>query len=391
MADWESESDEGGEPVIASAAILRAFQDVWEGYDFSQSPPPNAFAFPILTPALISSLLDEAFPLLSTSKAIISVSSPVVIVGDLHGSMLDLLRVFQAFSDPPKSKFLFLGDYVDRGLYSIPVICVLLAYLVQYPTHIYVLRGNHEFSHINRVYGFRDDFIRQFGSDDLWNRFQDLFAFFPLAAIVHESIFCVHGGLSPSLNTLKDLEDLEMPIPNYLACPMVSDLVWSDPNDRCQGFRANSRGSGQMFGPDVIETFLKVNGLKLLIRAHQCVMPGYQIFANMMGVTVFSSSNYCNLRPNKCGVVHLKEDNEISFFALDSESDLGSFPRVIHWLPMDGDIGLKRMLRVSSRPELRAPAMEIGADVVEEADTVIPAMGPLRRTRSCSVSITAPD
>jgi diadenosine tetraphosphatase ApaH/serine/threonine PP2A family protein phosphatase len=278
-----------------------------------------------------------------------------VIVGDIHGSIPDLLRIFRKFGPPPENGYLFLGDYVDRGHNSIFVICLILALFVAHPGHVFVLRGNHEFAHINRVYGFLSEARSRYGDDSIWERFQDVFSWMPLAAVISGSVFCVHGGLSPELVTLQTLIDLEMPIPTYFDSPMVSDLVWSDPTDAIAGFQNNRRGSGKVFGPDRVQAFLKRNNLKFLIRAHQCVPIGWRLFANMLGVTLFSSSNYCDISPNKCGVVHFRDDKEMAFFTIDAESDFRGPPSL--WtLPIDGDIGLKRLLRAASRSDLGAAA-----------------------------------
>jgi diadenosine tetraphosphatase ApaH/serine/threonine PP2A family protein phosphatase len=278
----------------------------------------------------------------------IPVASPVVVVGDLHGSLLDLLRILQGFGAPPETRYLFLGDYVDRGPHSIAVICLVLSFLCKFPSRLFLLRGNHEFSQINRVYGFWDEIIQRYKSDVLWTRFQEVFSWMPLAAVVDRSVFCVHGGLSPLLDTPQVLADLEMPISNYFGRSLISDLVWSDPIDVMYGFQFNKRGSGKLFGIDKVEDFLRKNNMKLLVRAHQCNQSGFRTFANMMGVTVFSSSNYCNLSDNKCGVLVVKDEKEISFFSIDPDSDLSFTPRMIMSLGAEGDVGLKRLFRTTS-------------------------------------------
>lgn len=96
---------------------------------------------------------------------------------------------------PPKNRYLHLGDYVDRGKQSIETMCLLLAYKVKYPSHIYILRGNHEHAGITRMYGFYDECKRRY-STDLWKKFCNLFNFLPVAAIIDERILCMHGGLS---------------------------------------------------------------------------------------------------------------------------------------------------------------------------------------------------
>lgn len=330
---------------------------------------------PILDKEILNNLCTTSIEKMSSFKAIVDIPSPIVLVGDLHGNIHDLLRILRKFGTPPETRYLFLGDYVDRGQYSVLVISFILALLCKYPDHIYVLRGNHEFSHINRAYGFYQEIKLNYNDDGLWIRFQEVFSHIPLAAIVQESVFCVHGGLSPLLTDIETLRNLPMPIANYLSNTMISDLVWSDPADFVVGFKPNPRGSGQIFGSDVLRSFLKANKLKVMVRAHQLTANGYRAFSDFMGITVFSSSNYCRQINNKCGVVVLKDDREMSFFSVEPDMDSG--PGAVMSLPMDGDVGLKRMFRAISKPDLRN--IQPGEDNIEEQ---APAPAPVRRSMS---------
>lgn len=126
------------------------------------------------------------------------------ICGDVHGQYYDLLRLFEYGGYPPESNYLFLGDYVDRGKQSVECICLLLAYKIKYPENFFILRGNHECASINRIYGFYDECKRRY-SIKLWKTFIDCFNCLPIAAIIEEKIFCMHGGLSPDLNSMEQI------------------------------------------------------------------------------------------------------------------------------------------------------------------------------------------
>lgn len=366
--------------------IISAFRPFWEDEVLSTGSLSDDTVFPDFTFDEIETLVTASVEALSSSKALIEIPAPIVFVGDLHGNLHDLLKILHSFGVPPATRYIFLGDYVDRGDYSLHVISLILSFLLQFPDKVFLLRGNHEFSHINHAYGFYDEILATYGSDDLWTHFQEVFQWMPLAAIVEGSVFCVHGGLSPLLKNVETLRDLPMPIPNYLSNTMISDLVWSDPADTARGFQLNHRGSGQIFGPDAVEEFLKGNRLKLLIRAHQCTLSGFRAFANFMGITVFSSSNYCKTINNKCGVVVMKDDKEVAFYSLGLEDEV-LMPRAIMYLPMEGDVGLKRMFRATSRPMFRGVGIGASASSSESDQEDQPPAKPQPFTRSQSVLV----
>lgn len=131
-------------------------------------------------------------------------------LGDIHGQYYDLLRLFEYGGYPPESNYLFLGDYVDRGKQSLETICLLLAYKIKYPENFFLLRGNHECASINRIYGFYDECKRRYNIK-LWKVFTDCFNCLPVAALIDEKILCMHGGLSPDLNSLDQIRKIVRP------------------------------------------------------------------------------------------------------------------------------------------------------------------------------------
>lgn len=180
----------------------------------------------------------------------------------------------------------FQGDYVDRGYYSVETVTLLVALKIRYPQRITILRGNHESRQITQVYGFYDECLRKYGNANVWKYFTDLFDFLPLTALIDNQIFCLHGGLSPSIDTLDNIRSLDriQEVPHE--GPMC-DLLWSDPDDRC-GWGISPRGAGYTFGQDISEAFNHNNGLTLVARAHQLVMEGYNWSQDRNVVTIFS-------------------------------------------------------------------------------------------------------
>ena len=178
------------------------------------------------------------------------------------------------------------GDYVDRGYYSVETVTLLVALKIRYPQRITILRGNHESRQITQVYGFYDECLRKYGNANVWKYFTDLFDYLPLTALIENQIFCLHGGLSPSIDTLDNIRALDriQEVPHE--GPMC-DLLWSDPDDRC-GWGISPRGAGYTFGQDISEAFNHNNGLTLIARAHQLVMEGYNWSQDRHVVTIFS-------------------------------------------------------------------------------------------------------
>ncbi|XP_060656266.1 serine/threonine-protein phosphatase alpha-3 isoform-like [Drosophila nasuta] len=256
----------------------------------------------------------EARILFLREKTLLEIQPPVKICGDVHGQFEDLLRILASSGYPPSTTYLFLGDYVDRGRQSIETLTLLLAYKVRYPHGIWLLRGNHECANINRIYGFYDECKRRY-SVKLWRYFVDTYDCMPLAAVVGGRIFCVHGGLSPSLRSFDDILAIKRPceIPEQ---GLVCDLLWSDPDDRVLGWSSNDRGVSVTFGADVVKSFCYRMGIDVICRAHQVVEDGYEFFARRQLVTVFSAPNYCGMFDNSGAIMVVNSDLLVSFVIL---------------------------------------------------------------------------
>ncbi|KAF0733312.1 hypothetical protein AaE_009189 [Aphanomyces astaci] len=238
---------------------------------------------------------------------LIELEAPVKICGDIHGQYSDLLRIFDHCGYPPDANYLFLGDYVDRGRQSLETISLLFAYKVRYPTNVFLLRGNHESEDINEQYGFYEECIRRF-DHKLYKHFSDTFAWLPVAGVVADRILCMHGGLSPDLEHLQQINSLPRPLSRVEASGIMCDLLWSDPDPTIRGWGDNDRGVSHTFGPDVVDGFLKRHDLDLVCRAHQVVQDGYEFFANRQLVTLFSAPGYCGEFDNKAGVLSVDPD-----------------------------------------------------------------------------------
>ena len=202
-------------------------------------------------------------------------------------------------------------DFVDRGKNGLECICLLLAYKVKYPENFFLLRGNHECASINRIYGFYDECKRRYNIK-LWKKFQEVFNVLPIAAVVDEKIFCVHAGISPDLQSMKQIQDIMRPtdVPD---AGLLCDLMWSDPDADITGWAENDRGVSYTFGADVVSKFLQKHDFDLVVRAHQVVEDGYEFFADRQLVTIFTAPNYCGEFDNAGAVMAVDESLMCSF------------------------------------------------------------------------------
>lgn len=250
-----------------------------------------------------------------SQPTLLELSPSVKIVGDVHGQYYDLLRLFTKCGFPPMSNYLFLGDYVDRGKQSLETILLLLCYKIKYPENFFLLRGNHECANVTRVYGFYDECKRRC-SIKTWKHFIDTFNTLPLAAIVTGKIFCVHGGLSPVLNSMDEIRHVSRPtdVPDF---GLVNDLLWSDPTDSPNEWEDNERGVSYCYNKVAINKFLNKFGFDLVCRAHMVVEDGYEFFNDRSLVTVFSAPNYCGEFDNWGAVMTVSEGLLCSFELLD--------------------------------------------------------------------------
>ncbi|KAI0175939.1 Metallo-dependent phosphatase [Hypoxylon sp. FL1284] len=368
----------------------------------------------------VRELCHKARELLIEEGNVVTVTAPVTICGDIHGQFHDLMELFRVGGDPPDTNYLFMGDFVDRGFYSLESFLLLLCLKVRYPDRMTLIRGNHESRQITTVYGFYDECLRKYGSANVWRYCCDIFDYLALGAIVLNAsntlsplsdrttsdespdedveievcnadgdmisqflrqsgdqpvergrkspngiqsktgppgtsassssggtvgnptgaVLCVHGGLSPLIDTVDKIRllDRKQEVPHEGA---MCDLLWSDP-DEIDGWGLSPRGAGFLFGADIVKVFNHKNDLSLIARAHQLVMEGFKEMFDASIVTVWSAPNYCYRCGNVAAVLELSEDaTGESFFARSNgdvgRSDGGGFEGVM----MEGEKKLK--------------------------------------------------
>ena len=264
----------------------------------------------------IKFLIDKSLQIIKVQKMLVELEAPLHVCGDIHGQYYDLLRIFEHCGYPGEYNYLFLGDYVDRGKQSLETVCLLLCYKIKYPEKVTLLRGNHESSVTNRIYGFYDECKRRYNIR-LWKSFTELFNYLPVAALIDDKILCMHGGLSPDLKSIENIKDISRPteIPdNGLLC----DLLWSDPNNDLldEDFGNNERNISITFSKNYVKNFVEKNNLDLICRAHQVVEEGFEFFADMKLVTIFTAPNYMGEFDNNGGILEVGEDLLCKFHIL---------------------------------------------------------------------------
>ncbi|KTF85545.1 hypothetical protein cypCar_00019175 [Cyprinus carpio] len=227
----------------------------------------------------VKALCAKAREILVEESNVQRVDSPVTVCGDIHGQFYDLKELFRVGGEVPETNYLFMGDFVDRGFYSVETFLLLLALKVRYPDRITLIRGNHESRQITQI-------------------------------------FCVHGGLSPSIQTLDQIRtiDRKQEVPHD--GPMC-DLLWSDPEDT-MGWGVSPRGAGYLFGSDVVAQFNAANDISMICRAHQLVMEGYKWHFNETVLTVWSAPNYCYRCGNVAAILELDEHLQKEFIIFEA-------------------------------------------------------------------------
>ncbi|KAF1348531.1 Metallo-dependent phosphatase-like protein [Delphinella strobiligena] len=348
----------------------------------------------------------KARELLIEEGNVVAVNAPVTICGDIHGQFHDLMELFRVGGDVPDTNYLLMGDFVDRGFYSLESFLLLLCLKVRYPDRITLIRGNHESRQITTVYGFYDECMRKYGSANVWRYCCDVFDYLALGALVtgasseladvnaelppesetnipralddveieilnannqvmnrfprarpsiennppppnsasqspHNrtgpagtgatssssgstanpggAVLCVHGGLSPLIDTIDKIRiiDRKQEVPHEGA---MCDLLWSDP-DEIDGWGLSPRGAGFLFGADIVKHFNHKNDISLIARAHQLVMEGFKEMFDNSIVTVWSAPNYCYRCGNVAAILELSEDGSNGGYAPRANGD----------------------------------------------------------------------
>ncbi|EAQ87539.1 hypothetical protein CHGG_04158 [Chaetomium globosum CBS 148.51] len=209
----------------------------------------------LLAESVIEAICAKTKELLMRESNVVHVRAPVTVVGDIHGQFYDLIEIFKIGGWCPDTNYLFLGDYVDRGMFSVETISLLVCLKLRYPNRVHLIRGNHESRGVTQSYGFYTECSRKYGNANVWHYFTDMFDFLTLSVVINDQIFCVHGGLSPSIHSIDQIKIIDRfrEIPHE--GPMARPCSGPDPDPERDEFPLSLRRAGYSFGVQVVNKF----------------------------------------------------------------------------------------------------------------------------------------
>ncbi|KAG9308175.1 Metallo-dependent phosphatase-like protein [Chiua virens] len=314
-------------------------------------------------------IIEKATDLLRSEPNVLDIDAPVTVCGDIHGQYYDLMKLFEKGGNPKTTRYLFLGDYVDRGYFSIECVLYLWSLKICFPDSLYLLRGNHECRRLTEYFTFKIECQHKY-SERLYDACIESFCALPLAAIMNKQFLCIHGGLSPELQTMQDLQTLDRfrePPTHGLMC----DILWSDPTEDFGSEKGKEtflhnhvRGCSFFFTYSATCKFLERNNLLSIIRAHEAQDSGFRMYRKSQGtgfptlITIFSAPNYLDVYNNKAAVLKY-ENNTMNITQFNCTSHpywLPNFKDVFEWsLPFVGEKitdMLVAVLKTCSKEEL---------------------------------------
>lgn len=276
----------------------------------------------------IEVLIRETIKIVQLEPTLVKVKSPVKVFGNLFGQYYDLMRFFESFGNPSEDfqmgdisfmTYVFLGDFCDRGIFSLEVVFLLFALKVKYPDSIYLLRGHHEDESVNKHYGLFEECTSRVDDTMVFAKINAVFDFLPLACLIDNKILAIHGGIGSNINKLSDIASIKRPITitqevKTLPQQMIIDILYSEYSESVSDISQNDErdvskfGFIVKFGKERLNRFLNENGLRLLITSHTWISEGVRVYQDRI-ISVYSSTNYMDKAGNIGGMIHITKNS----------------------------------------------------------------------------------
>eukprot|EP00331_Platyophrya_macrostoma_P007674 CAMPEP_0176429538 /NCGR_PEP_ID=MMETSP0127-20121128/13765_1 /TAXON_ID=938130 /ORGANISM="Platyophrya macrostoma, Strain WH" /LENGTH=497 /DNA_ID=CAMNT_0017811351 /DNA_START=293 /DNA_END=1786 /DNA_ORIENTATION=- len=264
-------------------------------------------------------IINRAAAILRKEPNLMRLTDPITVCGDIHGQFYDLLKLLEIGGDPKDQQYLFLGDYVDRGCFGCEVVLYLFAFKIKHPESFFLLRGNHECRHLTAYFNSKQETKYKY-SMAVYDAMMNAFDCLPLACILNGRFLCVHGGLSPEIKKVEEINAIHRFREPPSSGPMC-DLLWSDPmeddqeghNDDALYVHNDLRGCSYVFSYAATCQFLVANHLLSVIRAHEAQDEGYRLYKKSSTgfpavICIFSAPNYCDTYDNKAAIIRFQNN-----------------------------------------------------------------------------------
>lgn len=265
------------------------------------------FSFCMPSAATVQELCDQIKKNYYSLPNVVSLRSPVTVVGDIHGHFFELVEVFRVGGYCPDTNYLFLGNYVDMGHYSIQSLMLLFCLKLRHPDRITLLRGNHETKAVSQAYGLYGECMHHYGSAAPWRHITEAFQYLPIAAVIDDTRLCIHSGLSPTgeiVDQLRVLDRFVEPEPKST----LADILWSSPSETYTGFHKDPKSGVLTFGAEVLNRFLHTNNLQQVIRGHSLCTAGFREFWSGKLLSLWSAPNFCDRVGNAAAIAEFDGD-----------------------------------------------------------------------------------
>lgn len=323
--------------------VIEYYMNISTNYEINSDIEEKMYINNVLSYSEIMGLCDRVVQIIRSENSLIRIkgSNSVRIFGGIHGQLIDLLYFFEHFSWPHfhrgdilSMKYVFLGNYVDGGKFSLEVLSILFSLKIMFPDKIFLLRGKHEDTSINSTFGFHLECKQKFGANGeaIWERINDVFEFLSISALINHQVLCIHSGIGKSIRSIEHLSDILKPIHvkseeifdknnvNRLSLidRHVFDCLWSEIveknnfdkslSDQIDEIEEHTKDSNifeqnTCYSSCDIEDFMNKNSIKLIVRTSDYCKRGYRYNMNDRVISLVSATNFCNNFCNDAAVL----------------------------------------------------------------------------------------